>query len=241
MSLRPLMALVNVFFCSCASHSVIRTTSAAPELIFVPAGEYLIGSSKNKKASDSELQWRGPFEHKLVVAGFYLDKFEISWAQFEECAQHRQCDFLTSNNAPNLPAVVTFSAAQAYCKFRGMRLLTSIEWEVAARGVDGRNYPWGNALPRKEDYGLKVNDMSSDLAIAAYTGMVSAKNISPFGVIAMAGSVPEFVDSRVRLKDSIYGLARGSSGFDGWQTHEDLSVVAGQFTKRAGVRCGKSS
>ncbi len=101
----------------------------------------------------------------------------------------------------NHPVVqVSWTDARAYCRWYGLRLPTDTEWEYAARGRDGRRYPWGNEAPRaggiqRANYGTDAccaPDAQDDYHYTAPVGQY-AQGAAPFGMLDMAGNVWEWV------------------------------------------------
>ncbi len=126
----------------------------AVDMALIPAGEYRMGTSEGSDGLADEHPERLVFLHP-----FFLDRFEVTnqdYAAFVQSTGHRP----PTNNSPDStiwngavppqpiarhPVVnVSWEDAVAYCRWSGKRLPTEAEWEKAARGTDGRRYPWGN-------------------------------------------------------------------------------------------------
>ncbi|HTB10505.1 MAG TPA: protein kinase [Bryobacteraceae bacterium] len=101
---------------------------AIPGMVYVPAGSFLSGK-ENTPAS---------------LPAFYIDETEVSNADFAEYCRATGC--APPPAAPDLPVVrVTVAQARDYATWKGKRLPTALEWERAARGTNGNQYPWGDA------------------------------------------------------------------------------------------------
>ena len=101
------------------------------EMVLVPAGHFQFGKSKTDAST----------------AAYYIDKTEVTnqaYAQFcKETGHELPPDF--PQDKPTFPVVnVTIGDAEAFAKWAGERLPSAREWEKAARGTDGRDFPWGN-------------------------------------------------------------------------------------------------
>jgi len=138
------------------------------ELIYIPAGEFLMGTSEVKinqwLEEDSDLGLkRFNIEtpvHSVYLDAYYIDKTEVSKAQYSQCVDAGGCQQIKLKECylnqgyqydlgkfmdENQPVIcVDWNDAQTYCQWAGRRLPTEAEWEKAARGTDGRTYPWGD-------------------------------------------------------------------------------------------------
>lgn len=154
--------------------ALAEDTPAPPEgMVYVPAGEFIMGS----EVGDAD---ESP-QHIAITEDFFIDKYEVSNADFKEFDP----DHTFQLGRENHPAIVTWEQATAYAKSIGKRLPTETEWEKAARGIDGRMYPWGNTY----DPTFVQYDRSKGI------GETIAKPKSPYGCYDMAGGAMEWTSS----------------------------------------------
>jgi formylglycine-generating enzyme required for sulfatase activity len=128
-------------------------------MVEIPAGEFIMGLTL-KQAETLRLRWLAEYDqpntdidfHRsspqltVYLDTFKIDKLEVTHARYEACVTAGVCqpaDELGLTEANN-PLYVFYAQAQDYCRWVGKRLPTEAEWEKAARGTDGRLYPWGN-------------------------------------------------------------------------------------------------
>ncbi|MHB8417255.1 MAG: formylglycine-generating enzyme family protein [Myxococcales bacterium] len=140
--------------------------------------------------------------HLVQVARFRIDRTEVTQAAYAACIAARACrppaGPFEPAKRPRRPVTdVTWEQARDYCRWLGRRLPGEAEWELAARGTDGRLYPWGDAPPscaraHTSDCGEDPADVGGRPAGA-----------SPYGVLDMAGNVDEWVEDPYRA----YGQA----------------------------------
>jgi hypothetical protein len=204
-------------------------TGAAPppNMVLVPAGEFLMGST----LADNQKP-----EHTVYVDAFYLDQYEVTWKQYQEFKLlSRLTVSAGSGSGDNYPVVnVNWNDATAYCGWLGKRLPTEAEWEKAARGSGGRTYPWGNeAVDAGGIYRANYNTSSDGYSNVAPVGSFPA-GVSPFGVYDMAGNVWEWVADW--YDESYYSRSPGqnpkgpdsgsSRSFRGGSWHDGPSYLA---------------
>ncbi|MFC1997292.1 formylglycine-generating enzyme family protein [Chloroflexota bacterium] len=115
------------------------------DMVLVPAGSFIMGSSGNEPgASPAEFP-----QHNVDLYSYWIDKTEVTNAQYGQCVKAGACRTSKYENAPaynglDFPAVgVSWQDAADYCGWVAARLPTEAEWEYAAKGVMGSTYPWG--------------------------------------------------------------------------------------------------
>lgn len=232
-------------------------------MLLVPAGEFIMGTDKTREAvipAAFGLR-KPPYEderpiRKVQVKAFYIDRHEVTVGQyrkFVEATHRKPLAYWQGQNPDQIagyPVVgVSWYDAQAYCQWASKRLPTEREWEKAARGTDGRRFPWG------DEYDVNKTNMSQKglAAVGWFQG-----DASPFGVYDMAGNVAEWIADWYRPypgnpdKDPDFGerfkVIRGGSW--GGVGHYNISYYArcayrsfsdpNLFYNDAGFRCART-
>ena len=184
------------------SASIVSKPDGA-EMILIPAGPFIYGAEQKEiKAllKDLKAGWADiyGFEHPKqtkTLPAFYIDRYEVTnerYNRFVQATRHKPSRFLRypQLNAPKQPVVgVGWEDAEAYCRWSGKRLPTEEEWEKAARGADGRTWPWGNN-PDTKVYNGRGAEYFAPVAVGFYP-----KSDSLYGVADMAGNVWEMTSS----------------------------------------------
>ena len=165
------------------------TPSAPPGMVYVPAGEFIMGSDEG----DPDEQ---PV-HTVYLDAFYIDKTEVTNAQYRKCVEAGICRAPTpcewreqtyeDVSKADYPVVcVSWNDADAYCRWAGKRLPTEAEWEKAAQGTGGRTYSWGEGIDcdhaQYNECGGQAVPMGS-----------KPQGVSPYGALDMVGNVWEWV------------------------------------------------
>jgi formylglycine-generating enzyme required for sulfatase activity len=172
-------------------------------MVTIPAGDFLMGCDPAKELCQDD----NVPAHVVYLASYKIDRVEVTVAAYKLCVEAGACEwppttqdlFDTGNwldpDSDALPMnFVNWYSAKAYCAWAGKRLPTEAEWEKAARGTDGRVYPWGDGKPQC------CHVASVPLCGGGYDTVhnkpvgTRPSGASPYGVLDMIGSQAEWAE-----------------------------------------------
>jgi serine/threonine protein kinase len=204
-----LVALIGIFIVWRMGSGPLRNRSGANQpAVSLPQDGSLPAEVSDARGVKMRLVPGGPFpmgsgrdEHTVDLPPFYIDQYEVTNRLYAECVRAGACQrpqrvnsathprYYEAPDFANFPVVwVNWPMAVAYCQWRGARLPTEAEWEKAARGAEGRRYPWGARIDRRlANYGLLEGDL---LSVGSYPD-----GQSMYGVYDLAGNAWEWVSS----------------------------------------------
>lgn len=174
-------------------------------MALVSSGNFIMGSESGNNDAKHV--------HEVYLDDFYMDIYEVTNKFYEECVGEGVCsepvywDYYREKFYADHPVVyVTWTQADVYCKWRGASLPTEAQWEKAARGVDGRTYPWGEEIDCSKASFRSCNKTDTD-EVGSYE---SGK--SPYGIYDMAGNVWEWTADWYEENYYQYSLLSNPSG-----------------------------
>lgn len=190
---------------------------------YVPEGPFIMGE--------------GATQRRVSIDGFYIGRYVVTNIQYKKFIDedvHRPApenwvNRMYPTGKDNYPVIyVSWYDAMAYCKWRhgvtglSYRLPTEEEWEKAARGTDGRIYPWGNDFD--------ANKCNTDEKGPLQTTTVGRypEGVSPYGCYDMAGNVWEWTDSWYNRRQNLRVLRGGAWG--GYDTSADARCASRGFS-----------
>jgi formylglycine-generating enzyme required for sulfatase activity len=162
----------------------------------VPAGDFMMGCNSTV---DTECNSDEKPYHKVTLSDFAIDKNLVTAVEYKQCVASGACSAPAAGDTCTYGVAgkevfpvncVTWNQAGAYCQWRGKHLPTEAQWEKAARGTDGRKYPWGNSSLDCSHAVMRANGCSSPNLTRIGSKPAGA---SPYGALDMAGNVWEWV------------------------------------------------
>ena len=229
------------------------------EQVLVPAGSFLMGR-------DGDTEGAAP-QRSVTLEAFLIDRTEVTNAQYAAFLNQNgnqnegsvpwvdmadDENFLTQSGGAfqslsgfeNHPVIqVSWYGARAYCQAVGRRLPTEAEWEKAARGEDGRAYPWGDTAIGCELANFWNGNVNSCVGAPVAVGSYSA-GASPYGALDMAGNVWEWTEDWFDPTAQDARVVRSGSFLDqaAWATtfHRHRALPVNQYA-HTGFRCAQDS
>lgn len=218
-------------------------------MVLIPAGTFTMGCDGNQNHCDAKEQPK----RNVTLPAFAMDRHEVTVEEYERCVKAKSCRWPSYEKFCNNNSTFSrtqgrerhplncahYEHAETYCKFVGKRLPTEAEWERAARGTDGRTFPWGEEKP---DCSRSVWDEHGLICSVHSTWPVCLKpaGFSPDGLCDMAGNVAEWTLNN--SGDSKAYILRGGSwthrglGLSTWN-RRDWKNNPGENYRQNGFRC----
>jgi formylglycine-generating enzyme required for sulfatase activity len=232
------------------------------EMILIPGGEFIMGCDEGSAK-------HGP-EHTATAESFYLDRYpvsnvdykrfvdetehpvpyySVSWCPTEGYNWDPETRTFPEGKGEHPVVLVTWQDALAYAQWAGKRLPTEAEWELAARGFEGRTWPWGD----KAGPG-RCNTSEAGLGTTAPVHKFMPAGDSPEGVADMIGNVWEWTatlfrpypydasDGRERRTGNGWRVLRGGSFVNDLYQARGYARLDGDFLffNNVGFRCAAS-
>ena len=192
----------NCGYCSTFEACSAGKCVATAEMATIPAGEFWMGCNED---IDEECYCDSCFHceecpyRQIHLDEYQIDLTEATFGEYTACMENGSCTWPDDECKPYLGKLLpvrclTWPQAEAYCHWAGKRLCTEAEWEKAARGIDGRIYPWGN---QEATCDLAVMTEVEEQPGCGTGGLWSPGSkpagASPYGLLDMAGNIDEWV------------------------------------------------
>ncbi len=239
-------------------------------MVAVPAGVAFVGCHNEV---DSECEDDEKPGARIEIGAFEIDRTEVTVADYAKCVEAGACSrdglSLPTTGTAEQPELawtcnwgvkgreqhpincVSFTMAESFCRWAGKRLPSAVEWERAARGTDGRRYPWGNddvaaspqanlsdvTLLRNEPGGWGLEQFDDGFVSTAPVGLFPAGK-SPVGADDMAGNVWELVANSESHRDEMRGGA-WSYYPHALRTSDKAYAPTGRRNGDTGFRCAR--
>ena len=235
-----------------APHKVVRIRASSEGMCLIPKGPFLYGDDKSSLTIDYDYYIDAypvtceEYEQFFVAKGYVTKEFwsEDGWKwKFKRGIYQPTWPDHFASGVMKLPITrVSYYEAEAYANWVGKRLPTEQEWEKAARGTDGREYPWGNEFDK-----TKCNVPEAKQAYDLTPVTQYPEGVSPFGVYDMVGNAHEWCASSVVTSFGSHGrVIRGRSMYDLVEGYKFGALLRGglrpeERDNRVGFRCAKDA
>lgn len=224
------------------------TIQVPSEMVLVPGAHV-----RFERTDDSEAK-------SIAVESFMIDRLEATVAEYLACREAGactsaivrmpECNALQKSSRLEHPVnCISWHEAHRFCAWRSKRLPTAAEWELAARGLNQRHYPWGNALPSDQLcwQGRKKHTRDTTCPVGSFPN-----GASPYGVLDMAGNVAEWTSTILEgvYPQPVYDTRGGGYA---WEELDRLApddtpvrgdkeggLNASSWDPQVGVRCARS-
>ena len=234
--------------------------SVPADMVFVPAGKFWFGCNEDV---DKECEFDEKPGASTDLPGFRIDRNEVTVARYRRCVDAGQCsqDGLSTPwyDGADQPRFAEYcnwgkpgrddfpincldwGQARDFCRFENKRLPSEREWEKAARGTDGRKFPWGNKLEPGQAANITRPQGARSTKLGRQNGTVAvgtfSDGASPFGVLDMAGNVAEWCeDEYSRLTKAVRGGSWGDLPRFARASNRDGRALLGRYGY-VGLRC----
>ena len=248
----PSPTLTKTVASTLASSPIEITDARSAKMALVPAGEFIMGSEKGNTNEQPV--------HIVYLDAFYMDIYEVTNALYQACVKAGGCtppqktrsysilSYYGNLEYIDYPVVyVNWYQANKYCEWRGGGLPTEAQWEKAARGTDGRTYPWGEEIDCSQ-----ANSFGCVRADETKVGSFDSGK-SPYDIYDMAGNVQEWVadwygadyyhdspaSNPLGPNSGQYRVARGGSMFGDVRSTYRNFFIPGYNQSDVGFRCAR--
>ena len=209
------------------------------DMVQVGAGPFWMGCNTviDSQCTPSEHPY-----HEVMLPPFEVDRTEVTVAQYRRCvetlgcgepsADYPLCNWELGDREDHPINCIDWSQARTYCEWAGKRLCTEAEWEKAARGDDGRIYPWGNETATC-DLAVMYHTTGWGCGVDTITWPVGSipEGASPCGAVDMAGNLYEFVQDDYH--DDYVGAPRDGSAWEDDPRSNRRVMRGGEFGVQA--------